>query len=49
MTSITFKAIYVDENGTVFMSMLPTDCIAGQNPTVLPTNGALMELTPLGE
>ena len=31
------------------MSLLPDDCDAGQNSTILPTNGALMQLVPQGK
>ena len=46
---VSTQAVTTDENGTVFLSMVHTACEAGQNSTVLPTNGALMELTPFGQ
>ena len=38
-----------DTNGTVFLSMSPNDCVAGQTANVLLTPGALMEFTPSGK
>ncbi|KAL4218579.1 hypothetical protein ACF0H5_021169 [Mactra antiquata] len=35
-----------DSTGRVYLSTKQTDCETGQSPTVQPTNGALLELTP---
>ena len=47
VTFLDLQAVVSDTNRTVFMSLSPSDCIAGQNATDMPSGGSLMEISPI--
>ncbi|XP_053380821.1 uncharacterized protein LOC123549460 [Mercenaria mercenaria] len=46
-TSYQFTCVAMQKtsNGTVFLSLMPTDCVSGQSATVLPSKGTLQGAT----